>query len=165
MSRNAFYSFHYAPDNWRASMVRNIGVIEGNRPCSDNDWETIKKGGEERIKKWINEQMYGKSCVIVLIGSNTAGRYWIDYEITKGWSEGKGLLGIYVHNLKDKNGIQSAKGENPFSKFNLQKSGTKLSTIVKAYDPPNSDSQSVYACIKNNLAGWVEEAIRIRGNA
>lgn len=24
-----FYSFHYAPDNWRASQVRNIGAVEG----------------------------------------------------------------------------------------------------------------------------------------
>ena len=45
MARRTFYSFHHKPDNWRASQVRNMGVIEGNRPVSDNDWEQIKKGG------------------------------------------------------------------------------------------------------------------------
>ena len=43
MARRAFYSFHYIPDNWRASQVRNMGVVDGNKPATDNDWETIKK--------------------------------------------------------------------------------------------------------------------------
>ena len=73
MARRAFYSFHYKPDNWRASQVRNMGVVEGNSPASDNDWETVTKGGDPAIEKWIGEQMYGKSCAIVLIGSGTTG--------------------------------------------------------------------------------------------
>lgn len=32
MARKVFFSFHYQPDNWRVSQVRNIGVIEGNQP-------------------------------------------------------------------------------------------------------------------------------------
>jgi hypothetical protein len=72
MSRRAFYSFHYVPDNWRASQVRNMGVIDGNKPASDNDWETIKKGGDATMQKWIDGQLGGKSAAIVLIGS---GRY------------------------------------------------------------------------------------------
>jgi len=162
MARRVFYSFYYKEDNWRASQVRNMGVIEGNQPVSDNDWEQITKGGDEAIKKWINGQMNGTSCTIVLIGSNTAGRKWIKYEIKKSWEDGKGLLGIYVHNFKDKDGNQSLKGKNPFDEFNLN--GTSLSQIVKTYNPPYSDSKEVYNYIKNNLANWVEEAINIRNN-
>lgn len=29
MPRKVFYSFHFAPDSWRASQVRNIGIVEG----------------------------------------------------------------------------------------------------------------------------------------
>jgi hypothetical protein len=43
--RQVFYSFHYKPDSWRVSQVRNIGAIEGNKPAPDNDWETISKTG------------------------------------------------------------------------------------------------------------------------
>ena len=43
MARKAFYSFHYKPDASRAGQVRNIGVVEGNTPVSDNDWETVTK--------------------------------------------------------------------------------------------------------------------------
>ena len=160
MAHKAFFSFHYKEDNWRASQIRNMGVIEGNRPVSDNDWEKITRGGDEAIKKWIEEQMQGKSVVIVLIGTNTAERKWIKYEIKRGWELGKGLLGIYIHNLKDKNGNQSIKGRNPFDDFTLN--GQELSKIIKAYDPPHSDSKYVYDYIKNNLKDWVEEAIEIR---
>ena len=45
MARRVFYSFHYKNDNWRAATVRSIGTVEGNKPASDNDWETVKKGG------------------------------------------------------------------------------------------------------------------------
>ena len=44
MARRVFYSFHYEPDNARAAQVRNMGVVEGNKPASDHDWETITKG-------------------------------------------------------------------------------------------------------------------------
>jgi len=128
MARRVFYGFHYKPDNWRASQVRNIGAIEGNKPCSDNAWETITKGGDERIKRWIAEQLDGKSCVIVLIGANTAGRKWINHEIGKGWDDGMGVVGIYVHNLQDSEKKQSVKGANPFASIRYGNSGRMLSS-------------------------------------
>jgi hypothetical protein len=164
MSRKVFYSFHFTPDSWRASQVRNIGIVEGNQPVSDNDWEDVKRGGNDAIQKWINNQLHGRSCTIVLIGKNTAGRKWIKYEIEKSWNDGKGVVGIYVHNLKNANGEQTSKGNNPFDDFTMKRNGKKLSSIVKVYDPPYSDSTDVYDYIKNNLESWVEEAISIREN-
>jgi len=96
--RQVFYSFHYKPDSWRASIIRNIGVIGGNKPASDNDWEKITAGGDTKIEKWIAEQMKGRTCTIVLIGSNTSGRKWINHEISKSWNRGMGVVGIYIHN-------------------------------------------------------------------
>jgi len=160
MARRVFFSFHYKPDAWRTSQVRNIGTIEGNKPASDNDWETVTKGGDEAIKKWINNQLDGRSCTIVLIGSETAGRKWIKYEIEKSWNDGKGIFGIYIHNLKDAAGKQTVKGKNPFSDFNIN--GESLDSIVKAYDPPYSNSKDVYDFINNNIEKWIEEAITIR---
>ena len=161
MARRAFYSFHYNPDNWRASQVRNMGVVEGNRPASDNDWEEVKKGGDAAIKRWISGQMSGKSVAIVLIGSKTAGRKWIKYEIEKAWKDSKGLLGVYVHKLKDKDGEQSSKGRNPFG---VTVDGKQLFSIVKAYDPPRMTSTGVYNYIKDNFEDWIETAIDIRNN-
>lgn len=144
MARRVFYSFHYLPDNWRASQVRNMGVVEGNRPVSDNDWESVTKGGEKAIEKWIDDQMSGRSCAVVLIGSNTAGRKWISYELSKAWNDNKGVVGIHVHNLLDSNEKQSSKGSNPLNYVTFTKSGAKLSTIAKTYDPPYTTSTRVY---------------------
>jgi hypothetical protein len=164
MARRAFYSFHYKPDCTRASQIRNMGVIEGNTPASDNDWETITSGGDKAIQKWIDEQLNGRSCTIVLIGQNTAGRKWINYEIGKSWNDGKGLLGIYIHNLKDIQGNQAIKGNNPFDGFTMKRDNSKLSSIVRTYDPPYTDSKQVYNYISQNMASWIEDAISIREN-
>ena len=159
MARKAFYSFHYVPDNWRASQVRNMWVIEGNQPATDNDWETVKSRGDSAIQRWIDEQMSGKSVVIVLIGAETAGRKWINYEIKKGWNDRKGVVGIYIHNLKNRDEFQSRKGNNPF----LSVGNSTIATAVKTYDPPYTNSQYVHDHIKNNLSTWIEEAIQLRG--
>jgi len=79
MARRVFYSFHYEPDVTRAAKVRNMGIVEGNRSATDHDWEQITKGGDKAIQKWIDDQLDGKSCNVVLIGENTAGRKWINY--------------------------------------------------------------------------------------
>lgn len=163
MARKCFFSFHYRPDSWRASQVRNIGTIEGNAPVSDNQWEAITRGGDQAIQAWIDDQLKGKSCSVVLIGATTAGRKWIKYEIEKSWNDGKGVLGIYIHNLKDQDGNQAAKGRDPFDDFTMKRDGDKLSSIARAYDPPYVTSTFVYDYIKDNLGDWVEDAISIRG--
>lgn len=165
MARRVFYSFHFDPDNWRASQVRNIGAIEGNAPASDNEWETVKRGGDQAIQRWIDNQLSGRGCTIVLIGSATANRKWINYEIMKSWNDGKGVLGIYIHRLKDQRGQQTSKGQNPFDFISLKQGTVRLSTVVPSYDPPQFDSTAVYDHIKNNLATWIENAIRIRQNS
>jgi hypothetical protein len=156
--RQVFYSFHFGNDVKRVQQIRNIGVLEGNTPVSVNEWESIKKNGDKAVEKWINDNMYHKSCVIVLVGEETANRPWVKYEIKKAWADGKGLLGIYIHNLKDlKNGTCN-KGKNPFEQFTFN-DGKKLSDIVKCYDPKSSDA---YNDIASNIDAWIEQAIENR---
>jgi hypothetical protein len=37
MAHRVFFSFHYKPDCWRASQVRNMGVVDGNKLYQIND--------------------------------------------------------------------------------------------------------------------------------
>jgi hypothetical protein len=164
MARRVFFSFHYANDAWRASQVRNMGVLEGNKPVSDNDWEAVKKGGDAAIEKWIDGQLSGTSCAVVLVGSQTSQRKWVIREIVKAWDAGKGVVGVRIHNLKDASENTCTADENPFYKVGYGNTGKKLASIVKLYDPSGRDSSAVYATIKNNLDGWVDEAIKIRAN-
>ena len=160
MARRVFYSFHYKPDSWRAAQVRNIGTIEGNKPASDNDWEEVKRGGDAAIKRWIARQMHGRSCTVVLVGTNTAGRKWINHEIVESWKEGMGVVGIRIHGLKDLDGNTSPMGYNPFDYINY--GDKKLSSIVKCYNPTGQNSKKRYDWISDHLANAVEEAINIR---
>lgn len=161
MAKQVFYSFHYLPDHWRVATVRNIGAIEENRPASDNDWESITNQGEEAIKRWIKEQMRYRSCTVVLVGTNTAGRKWINHEIIESWNSGMGVVGIRIHGLKNSNMLTSQPGDNPFDYVTLGE--TKLlSSIVKCYNPAGTNSKERYDWIAKHLENAIAEAIRIR---
>jgi hypothetical protein len=162
MARNVFFSFNFNEDFWRTQQVRNIGSIDGNKIATANKWEEVKKEGDEAVKRWINKNMKGKSCVIVLVGSQTAGRKWINYEIERAWNEGKGVAGIRIHNLKDKNGYQSYSGSNPFEGFTLCDGKISLSSKVALHSPSGQSSKRVYRNIKNNIGSWIEGAIQTR---
>lgn len=159
MSRKpVFFSFHYQNDVFRVQQIRNIGVVEGNQPISPNDWETIKRGGDASIMRWIDDNMKYKQCVIVLVGSDTAHRPWVRYEIEKAWNDGKPIFGIYIHNLNcPRNGI-GVMGENPFDSFNF-KDGRKLSSVVPCYNPSFNDA---YNSIAQNIDTWINTAIAAR---
>jgi len=145
-------------------MVRVLSWIGRGKkePSPITRWEEVKKKGDTAIKNWIKGQLKNRSCTVVLVGEKTAGRKWIKYEIEESWNQGKGVVGICIHNLKDKDGNQSDKGRNPFDDFKL--GDKKLSSVVKLYNPPYKTSTNVYDYIKNNIDDWVEEAIKIRNN-
>lgn len=90
VKRQIFYSFHYANDVMRVQQIRNIGMLEDNSPVSPNEWEKIKRFGDREIEKWIDDNMKYRSCVVVLIGTETASRPWVQYEIKKSMGRWKG---------------------------------------------------------------------------
>jgi hypothetical protein len=159
MARKVFYSFHFDVDGWRAAKVRNIGKLESNNPVSDNEWEQVKKGGDAAIQRWIDAQMFGRSCCVVLVGPQTASRKWVRYEIEESWKSRKGVVGIRIHNITDRFDLTAPPGPNP---FNLWVNGLLLSSVVSLHDPVGWDSKSVYGSISANLEGWVEAAIAVR---
>ena len=176
IKRQVFFSFHYDNDNWRVQQIRNMGIVEGNATVSPNDWEEVKQKGDENIKQWINSAMEYRSCVVVLAGRYTANRKWINYEIEHAWKEGKGIVVVYIHGLKNKDGNQDYQGENPLSYFCIDQkinyiahhrvpadnNEINLSRVCKAYNPPYSYSINVYQYISDHINEWCEEAITIR---
>lgn len=160
--RQVFFSFEYMKDNWRAAEVRNMGVVSGESTFSDNDWETVKCKTDAEIKKWIDSELAMRSCLVVLIGATTSTRKWVRYEIQKAYELDKGIVGIYIHNLKDSKGNQAEKGNNPF--YNLFTYNNKrLSDFVICYDSVYSTSKFVYDNIKENIGRLIEDAIGVAG--
>lgn len=158
MPRQVFFSFEFMKDAWRAAQIRNMGVVDDDSTFSDNDWEEVKVKSDKEIKKWIDDQMKKRSCIIVLVGETTFTRRWVKYEIQRAYELNKGIFGIYVHNLEDQNGDQCEKGENPFE-YVFADNGKQLSAYVKCYDPPYSRSKNVYKYVKDNIEDWIEDAI------
>ena len=157
--RQVFYSFHFDNDVMRVQQIRNMGIIEGDEPVSPNTWEQLKLK-HRGVEKWIDENMNYKSCTIVLIGIETWKRPWVKYEIQKAWNDGKGLYGIYIHNLKDPKKGTCAQGTNPFTQFDFRKKNG-YSAIIPVYNPNIFDA---YGDIKNNLDKWSDEAVAGRSD-
>ena len=131
--------------------MRNSWVCQGHEAAGFFDsaeWEEVKKKQDSEIKKWIDSQLKGTSVTVVLIGSDTYDKKWINYEIEASYSKGNAILGVYVHNLKDSRGNTSAKGKNPFDKWDWSKTETGK---PKVYDWINDDGY-------NNISKWIDEA-------
>jgi hypothetical protein len=154
-----FFSFHYERDSWRVQQIINMGVIEGQPLLNAQDWESIKRKGDQAIKNWIADQMKYKTALVVMIGAQTAPRPWVWYEIAKAWDDKRRLVGIRIHRLADKNGKTDSEGTNPFLRVSLQGGGT-VSDYVPVFNPSGGSSQQVHANIKANLVEWIERGYK-----
>jgi len=162
MARRTFFSFHYERDGWRAGQVRNCWVTQDRESAGFWDaasWESVKKKGEDAIHAWIDDQMKGTSVTVVLIGAETSQRQYVGYEIKKSHEKSNGILGIYIHNMKDVNSHTDPKGANPFANWSIQRDGQKalLSEIYPTYDWVNDNG-------RGNISSWIEAAAKKAGN-
>lgn len=157
MARRVFFSFHYENDNWRANIVRNSWVTKPDRESAgfwdSADWEKVKREGDESIRRWINKQLDGTSVTVVLIGAETSNRQWIKYEIKRSYERGNGVLGIYIHNIKNKFGLTSKKGDNHFGELYKKSNGESIYFWQEylTYDWVEGSGYS-------NLGKWIEDA-------
>lgn len=147
-----FYSFHYTNDYWRVQQIRNIGAIDNIGSVASQEWEEVRYKSDTSIRNWIDEQMKYKRAVVVLIGSQTASRPWVRYEIKRAWDLRKPLLGIQIHGLKNQDGYTSHEGDNPFDSL-----GFPYSAWIPIFAPRGFDSKQKYADIRENLSYWISQ--------
>jgi hypothetical protein len=147
MARRVFFSFHYQKDIWRVNQVRNAHIVEGTAAAGFQDasiWEEARKKGDEAIKKLIDKGLSDTTVTVVLIGSETSKRKYVDYEIQRSIDRGNGLLGVYIHNIKDQNGKTATKGAAP-------------AKLVAAGAP-------CHEWDKDSFGNWVEAAAKKAGH-
>lgn len=107
MARRVFFSFHFDNDIWRANQVRNCNVVAGADVAGffdHSEYIEAKKKGDEAIRRMIVKHLSGTSVTVVLIGKQTAERPWVKEEIRQSVAQKNGLLGIYIHHLKNQKG-------------------------------------------------------------
>lgn len=110
MARRVFFSFHFDRDIWRANQVRNCNVTAGADAAGffdHSEYEEAKNKGAEGIRRMIKKHLAGTSVTVVLIGKETADRPWVKEEIRRSIEQNNGLLGIYIHHLKNSKGEAS----------------------------------------------------------
>jgi hypothetical protein len=114
--RRVFFSFHYEQDIWRATNVRNAGKVDATAAAGWDDaslWEKAKRDGDAEIKRLIGDGLKDTTVTAVLIGTETASRPWVTYEIEQSVERGNGLLGVHIHGIKDQDGHRSRRGKVP----------------------------------------------------
>lgn len=147
MARRVFFSFHYQRDIWRVNQIRNIPNVTGCAAAGFQDaslWEEAKKKGDAAIKTLINKGLENTSVTVVCVGSKTADRSYINYEIDQSIARGNGILAVQIHHLKDKDGNTDPAGAIP----------SKITAGgYKAYKYVDHEK----------LAKWIEEAAKDAG--
>lgn len=129
-------------------------------------WEAVKKRGDAAVKAWIDRQLQGTGVTVVLIGTYTASREFVTYEIEQSYKRKNGLLGIYINRIRNSQKRISRKGKNPLDYVTVEKEEDywlftktcryKLSELFKTYDWVQDDG-------RNNIGAWIEDAARRAG--
>lgn len=162
MARKTFFSFHYKNDVWRANQVRNSWVTKDSNEAAgfvdSVEFEKVEKEGDAAIKRWIDKQLEGTSVTVVLIGSDTSNRPYVKYELEKSWQKGNGILGIYIHQQKDKDGKTDTKGSNSFGPLFTSKNDDKQ-YFWQRFETYDWVDDNGYA----NMGKWIEAAAKKAG--
>lgn len=117
ISRKVFFSFHYTPDVQRAHVVRNSWVTKADRAeagfFDSSVFEAKKRESKESLKTFLRDSLSGTSVTCVLIGSQTALRPWVRYELVRSFQRGNGIFGINIHGINNFQMFPAPKGINP----------------------------------------------------
>lgn len=158
MARRVFFSFHYANDVKRANVVRNSWVTQGKESAGFVDkaeFEKVLKKGDKAVEDWIDKQLNNTSVTVVLIGTETLNRPYVQYEICQSINRGNAIVGVTIHNIKDMNTLATASAGTIRTVIGTR--GDKniyFDDIVDGiYDYINNDGYS-------NLGSWIEAAAK-----
>ena len=156
MARRVFFSFHYDNDVWRANTDRNSWVTQGKEAAGFIDkaeFEKIRRTGDRAVKNWIDEQLIGTSVTVVLIGSETLDRPFVQYEIEASRRRGNAIIGVTIGGIKNQY-QNTSQSQSKYTQIN----GVWFDEIIDGfYDYVSENGYS-------NMGIWIESAARKKGN-
>ena len=106
--------------------------------------EEAKKKGDAAIRALIDKGLENTSVTVVCVGSRTAGRKYINYEIDRSIARGNGIVAVQIHHLKDQSGDTDPAGSIPAK---IESNGHK------AYKYTNHET----------LGKWIKDAAKAAG--
>jgi len=123
MARYTFFSFSYADvKNFRVNVVRNSWLHHTDDATfyDASIWEDGQTKNSEKLRQLIDNGLHGTSVTAVLIGTDTAFRRWVIYELVKSFARGNGILGVHINRIKCKDGTICKRGVNPLDRIGVE---------------------------------------------
>lgn len=113
--KNVFISHHHKDD----AQVDNLTSLLQKNGCEirnssirakPTNQERLDKGlvKDATIRRLLKMKMSWAGTVIVLVGKETHSRPWVNWEIREANRQGKSIVGVYEHGLKEKVELPSA---------------------------------------------------------
>ena len=131
MARYTFFSFSYEDvKNFRVNVVRNSWLhhTDDQTFYDGSIWEDERIKTPSKIKKIIDDGLHGTSVTAVLIGTDTAFRRYVKYEIVKSFQRGNGIIGVHINRIRGKEQQITTRGVNPLERlgFEISNNGNKI---------------------------------------
>lgn len=129
---NVFIS-HFNEDEENIKNMKDLLATKGYQ-IKNSSIDSTKPNiatNDEYIKRLLRLRIQWAGQFIVLIGSETHTRPWVDWEIEQAHKKGKRIIGVYIQGAKD-----SDVPEN-FDKYGDSVVGWNSEKIIKALDGTN----------------------------
>lgn len=159
MARRVFFSFHYENDINRSMTVRNSWVTQGKEAAGFIDkaaFEQIKRQGDNAVHRWIDKQLDGTSVTVVLIGSDTLNRPFVQYEICKSLQRGNAVIGVHINGIRDMRTLNGSIKGNVHTIVGYYKNNTPAYFDKVCDGIYDYTAQNGYV----NLGTWIESAAK-----
>ena len=157
--RKVFPSYDWDEDVWRVNQIMNLPKIIGieNMGFMKNVPNEEVKKSDAAIQRWIDDNLVGCSCLVVFVGEKTYQSRWVKYEIEQAGKQGMGRLLISLEGVKNRDGIPSHGGPDPYAANGLYvPRGTPNAYEVFSYRWIADDGL-------NNIGYWIDDACQRAG--
>lgn len=108
-TKNVFISHHHKDDkevDKLTALLRKNGYAIRNSSirAKPANQARLDKGlvKDETIRRLLRMKISWASTAIVLVGEETHSRPWVNWEIEQAHRQGKDIIGVYEHGLKDR---------------------------------------------------------------
>ena len=157
--RKIFPSYDWVEDVWRVNQIVNLPKILGkeNMGFMKNVPNEEVKKSDTAIQRWIDANLVGCSCLVVFVGERTYQRKWVNYEMMQANAQGMGGLIVSLAGMKNREGIPSLGGPDPYAANGLYAPpGTTNTYTIFSYRWLADDGL-------NKIGHWIEDACQRAG--
>jgi hypothetical protein len=130
MAYRTFFSFHYKPDITRAMTVRNSWVTKEDRDKAgffdSSVFESKQRDSDDALRRFLREGLSNTSVTCVLVGTETARRKWVRYEILQSFVRGNGIFAARIHGIRNFQKQTAISGNNPLDSLAFAVRGDRV---------------------------------------